>query len=92
MGRGGVLNVKNILREIGVGEEGGREGGDSFELRTHCVVSCKRLTKREKKTKEKKRGWAGGGGWEQRVPFDTWGGNRGRTDRGLLSTLLVRAV
>jgi len=49
---GYFLNVKSILRG-----KGGK--GDSFELRTHCVVSCKRLTKQKN---EKKRGG-------QRVPL-----------------------
>lgn len=60
----GVLNVKSILREKGEGR------GDSFELRTYCVVSCKRLTKPRKKIKKKARGGAGG----TARTFDTWGG------------------
>lgn len=50
------LNVKSILRKKGM-------GGNSFELRTHCVVSCKRLTKQKKRKKK---------AWNTARTFDTW--------------------
>lgn len=90
--RGGRVGQEFLTLGVFFGKKGWGGGGkgDSFELRTHCIVSCKSLTKHEKKKRKK-------AGRKQRVPsirgrvtVGRGGGRRGRI--GLLSTLLVRAV